>query len=158
MYSTCINYKLEKPPKYEYTDTGAGTWKSFEFENGVKFKQYTSHMMIGEQPLISVASGIDPETGKMATAEGFIAIGQRAKGFFAVGQFASGWISIGQFVTARIAGIGQFCVAPLAIGQFSIAVAAIAQMGIVGTGILQSGLAFFGGWGQAVLDVSRFLT
>lgn len=156
---TCcaINYKLEKPPKYEYVDTAFGTWTLYEFENGVKYRQYSSHIMVGEKPLVSITSGISPETGKMAVADGFVAIGQRAKGFVAIGQFASGYVSVGQFVTARVLGIGQFCVAPLGIGQFTLAVAAIGQMGIAGTGIFQSAITFFGGLGQSILDLSQYL-
>ena len=157
MNCTTFNYKLEKPPKYQYVDNGTGVWKTFEFENGVKFKEFTSHMKFGDLPLISISSGMDPETGKMAIADGVIAIGQRSKGVVALGQFASGYLAVGQFVTGRIAAVGQFCLAPLSIGQFSIAVAAIAQMGIVGTGIMQMGIAFFGGIGQMVLDVGKFL-
>lgn len=152
-----FNYKLEKPPKYHYEDNGSGIWKSYEFENGVKFREYTSHAVIGELPLVSITSGINPETGKMALAKGVIAIGQRSEGVVAIGQFASGYFSIGQFVTARIAGVGQFCIAPLAIGQMTFAVAAIGQMGIVGTGILQFGVSFFGGIGQQLLDLSSFI-
>lgn len=150
--------KLDKPPKYQYVETGMGTWKSYEFENGAKFNEFTSHSRFGDLPLISIASGIDPETGKLAVARGVVAVGQRSQGVVAIGQFVNGYLAIGQFVTARIAGIGQFCVAPLAIGQFSIAVAAIAQVGIVGTGIMQMGVSVFGSIGQSVLNLIQFWT
>lgn len=149
-------YKLEKPAKYEYHDTGSGIWKSYTHEDGVKFGEYTSHFCIGETPFLSIAYGPNPETGKMAVADGFVAIGQRAKGFVAIGQFVSGYFSVGQFATARVAGIGQFVAAPLALSQFAIAVAGIGQMGLVGTGIFQSATMFFGGIGQKVWDLSSY--
>lgn len=151
------SYKLDHPPKYEYVPTGLGVWKTFQFENGVKFSQFTSHAEMGGLPLFSVAVGFDPETGKRATAHGVFAVGQKARGVVAVGQFASGYLAIGQFVTARVGGIGQFCAAPLAIGQFSIAAAAICQIGLVGTGIMQMGIAAFGGIGLQVLDLAKLL-
>lgn len=152
-----FSYKLEKPPKYEYTDTGSGTWKTYQFENGVKFREYKSHFHVGDQPFVTITSGIDPETGKMPVAKGFIAIGQQARGFIAVGQMVSGYFAVGQMATARIAGIGQFIAAPLALGQFSIALATISQFGIAGTGIFQAGITFFGGLGQAVIDLARII-
>ena len=157
MSITSANLLLEKP-KYKFTKTAAGMWKEFLYENGAVFREYRSHRTIGGKPLVCIANGRNPETGKMAVAEGIIAIGQRARGWLAIGQFVNGNIAIGQFATGRIAAVGQFAVAPLAIGQFSVAIAAIAQFGIGGTGIFQMGQTFFGGIGVQIVDLGRLLS
>ena len=139
------------------TKTAVGVWKEFLYENGHVFREFRSHQAVAGRPLVCIAAGRDPETGKMAVADGIIAIGQWARGWLAIGQFASGNVSVGQFATGRIAAVGQFAVAPLALGQFSIAVAGIGQFVIAGTGIFQAGLTWFGGIGVQIWDLSRFL-
>jgi hypothetical protein len=46
-------------------------------------------------PLIHIAAGIDPETGRKRIAKGIIAIGNVAKGVIAIGGIAVGGITIG---------------------------------------------------------------
>jgi hypothetical protein len=144
--------KPVKPTKFETTVTQRGTWRKCDLGGGQKFCEFKSHAEVGDQPLVTIAWGIDPDTRKMATAEGFIAIGQRAKGVIAIGQFVNGHFAFGQFAVARVAAIGQFVVAPLAAGQFAIAVATVAQSGLAGWGILQIGTTVFGGLGQFVFS------
>ena len=156
MATSSVNLLL-KPPKYRYTDTGLGVWKEFLYENGRVFREYRSHRTVCGQPLVSIANGRHPETGKMAVAEGIIAIGQWAQGWLAIGQFVNGHIAIGQFATGRVAALGQIAIAPLAIGQLTIALAAVGQIGIAGTGVFQAALTFFGGLGLQIVDLSRYL-
>jgi hypothetical protein len=133
--------------------TALGVWQAINYPEGHSYRDFRSHVEFLERPLINIRWGRDPNTGTMATAEGWIAFGQRASGFIAVGQFVNGTLSIGQFATGRVAAIGQFAAAPLAVGQFSIALAAIGQAGIAGWGIYQQGIVFFGGIGRSLLQV-----
>ena len=150
--------KPTKPVKYEITETANGTWKKYQHEGcGGSFKEYRSHAEWFGLPLIHYVSGADPETKKMATAKGIIAVGQRASGVIAVGQFANGYLSVGQFCTGRIAAVGQFVAAPLGLGQFSIAVLSMGQAGLAGWGIFQMGVVFFGGFGQSVVNLLNWI-
>lgn len=144
----CKN-KPTKPVKTKpvKTVTDFGTWEKLDWESGQRFGRFTSHNEVLDLPLLSIAWGVDPDTHRMATAHGFVAIGQRAKGTIAIGQFVNGYISIGQFATGRIAAVGQFVAAPLAIGQFALGLAAVGQFGAAGWGIFQMGAVAFGGVG-----------
>ncbi len=135
--------------------TDKGTWRTFDFGDGRKFREFKSHVELIGRPLFCYSQGIDPVTGKMATARGFIAIGQRASGTVAIGQFVNGTFSVGQFATGRVLAIGQFAVAPFALGQFGIGLTVAAQAGIAGWGVFQAGVVYFGGVGQAVLNVCQ---
>ena len=137
--------------------TTNGTWRTFDFGDGRRFKEFKSHAEIMGRPLFCYAQGVDPITEKMATAKGFIAIGQRASGTIAIGQFVNGTISLGQFATGRVLAIGQFAVAPLALGQLGMGLAAAAQMGIAGWGSFQTGAVVFGGFGQQLFSVFQLL-
>ena len=48
--------------------------------------EYRSQRMVGGRPLVHVAVGFDPETGKLMVARGFIAIGILARGVIAIGR------------------------------------------------------------------------
>ena len=146
-----------KSPKYEIVRTEFGVWKSLDLPNGRKFRQFTSHAYLLGRPLLGMAVGVDPETGRMATAEGFIAIGQRAKGVIAIGQFVNGVLAIGQFATGRVCAVGQFVAAPFALGQMSIGLLAVGQMGAAGCGIFQFGATVFAGRAQFLLDLSKWI-
>ena len=139
--------------KIETVITDFGTWRSHDFGDGRKFGEFKTHTEIMNRPLFSIAWGINPETDRMAIADGFIAIGQRAKGVIAIGQFVNGWLACGQFASGRIAAVGQFVVAPFAVGQFAIALAAVAQIGVSGWGIFQAGAVFFDGIGQSLFRI-----
>src|SRR4051794_36877356 len=70
--------------------------------------EYKSQAHIGSWPLVHVAYGLDPVTGKARTARGIIAIGNKANGFFAVGGIAKGVIAFGgiAFGVFAIGGLG----------------------------------------------------
>lgn len=57
--------------------------------------EYRSETRIGGWPLVHIAQGIDPETGRPRVARGIIAIGNVAVGVLAVGGIAAGGISLG---------------------------------------------------------------
>jgi len=150
------NLLLEKPD-YKITDTGSGVWREYLYQSGALFREYTSHAEMFGMPVVSLVSGVSPETGKRGVARGVVAIGARASGFLAIGQFASGYVTVAQFGTARLIGVGQFIAAPLALGQFAIAVAAIAQFAAAGTGIFMAGVTAFGGLGMQVANLGDAL-
>jgi hypothetical protein len=142
-------------PAIKTTTTENGVWRTAEFENGAKYREFTSHRTMFDRPLISYVSGIDPETLKRPTARGIIAVGPKAIGTIAIGQFAAGSITIGQFCAARFLAVGQFCVAPLSVGQFAIGGAIVAQMGVAVYGIVQSGIVTHNGIGQNLVKLAQ---
>ena len=130
-----------KEPVFEVFETAFGTWKKhYDAKGNWRFTEFASDAEIFGWPLISIVNGIDPRTKKMGTADGFIAVGQRARGAIAIGQFCNGYVfSLGQFCTSRFAAIGQFAVAPLALGQMTIGLLSLGQMGIAAAGLFQLG-------------------
>ncbi len=91
-------------------------------------------------PLVHVASGLDPTTGKTRVAKGIIAIGGKAIGVFAMGGvtigvvtfgglgigilpvagFSLGIMAIGGFAIGLFTAYGGFAMAPIAMGGFAI--------------------------------------
>jgi hypothetical protein len=116
--------------EYELEWTPNGTWKRFDFSDGRQFAEYTSHRTLLGKPLLHYVSGVDPETNRVKTARGFIAIGRKAVGIIAIGQYARGFIAIGQLAIGILAfgqcalgltvGIGQLGTGALALGQLAI--------------------------------------
>ena len=135
--------KPTKKPVFDVIETAYGTWKKhFDEKGNSTYTEFTSDAEFFGWPLISIVQGFDPRTKKMGTADGFIAIGQRARGAIAIGQFCNGYIfSMGQFCTSRVAAVGQFAVAPLALGQMTFGFLALGQMGIGAAGLFQFGLS-----------------
>jgi len=93
--------------------------------------EFVSETKIGSWPLVHLAYGLDPKTGKQRVARGIIAIGSSATGFLAIGGlakgvFAFGGLAIGVFALGGIglglvtmAGLGfglLFCYGGLAVG------------------------------------------
>jgi len=68
--------------------------------------EYKSSTSIFGAPLIHLASGINPETGKQYIAKGIIAIGDIAIGIFAMGGLSLGVIAIGGFSLAFLFALG----------------------------------------------------
>ena len=116
--------------EYKITETKRGVWKSFAYENGRTYHEFTSYKMVGSMPFVHITLGKCPETGKRKTAKGFIAIGLRALGVISIGLFAigvisvtligAGIISIGEVAIGAIFGLGQLATGVVAIGQFAI--------------------------------------
>lgn len=126
-------------PEYKVTDTGKGVWREFLYSGGGCYREYRSHTTVAGMPLVVIANGRHPETGKMAVAEGFIAIGQRAKGVIALGQMAKGTIAIGQLAMGSVVAVGQLAIGPIAVGQGAFALIGAGQIGAAGLGAFMLG-------------------
>jgi hypothetical protein len=57
--------------------------------------EYKSETEIAGWPLVHIAQGVDPTTGRMRVARGIIAIGNVAVGVFALGGIALGGVTLG---------------------------------------------------------------
>jgi len=82
--------------------------------------EYRSKAEVAGLPLVHVAQGIDPATGRPRIARGIIAIGNVAIGVVAMGGFAMGIVSLGGF------SLGFLALGGLALGGVSIGGVAIA--------------------------------
>jgi len=72
----------------EFLDGRVTAGRTFGYE-------YRSHAEIAGWPLVHIAQGIDPETGRPRVARGIIAIGNIAIGLVALGGIAFGGIAVG---------------------------------------------------------------
>jgi hypothetical protein len=72
--------------------------------------EYRSERELFGLPLVHIAQGVDPKTGRLRVARGIIAIGNVAIGVLALGGFAVGGIALGGV------GLGVFALAGIAIG------------------------------------------
>lgn len=82
--------------------------------------EYRSQTEICGLPLVHIARGINPETGRMRVARGFIALGDIAVGVvsfggISVGLFSLGGISIGSYALGGIA-LGGVAIGAIAVG------------------------------------------
>ena len=77
--------------------------------------EYVSKTKVGSWPLVHLAYGLDPKTGKQRVARGIIAFGNSAVGFFAVGGIAKGVIAFGGLA------IGVFAFGGIALGLVTFA-------------------------------------
>ncbi|HUC85988.1 MAG TPA: protein kinase [Candidatus Acidoferrales bacterium] len=134
---------------------------------------YRSQTRLFGLPLLHVASGIDPETGRARVARGIIAIGGRAKGVVAFGGVAMGGLAVGGLAVGVIAlggealgllsvgggavalifALGGLAIAPIALGGLAIGYLALGAQGI-GTHVFDVATrdpharAFFLPWGR----------
>jgi hypothetical protein len=124
--------------EYLVEETDWGTWRRFLYENGSRFAEFKSHVVLGDLPLVHYTYGKCPETGKRIVAHGVIAIGRMAWGMVAIGQASLGIVAIGQLAIGIALGLGQaatgaFCIGQLALGllfglgQFTTGQVAIGQ-------------------------------
>ncbi len=130
---------LNIAPDYQITRTAHGVWRRYLFASGALYSEFTSHTSFNGWPLVQIARGRSPETGKAVTARGVIAIGQKAVGLLAVGQMAWGVIAIGQIAVGVIAvgqiaagvvfGLGQITMGIVAIGQCAVGLVGFSQQG-----------------------------
>jgi hypothetical protein len=123
-----LNTKID----YQISRTNFGTWKRYLYEGGMMYSEFTSHSSVAGWPLMQIAAGRSPETGRIATARGVIAIGQKARGFLAIGQAACGVFAFGQLAVGLVLGIGQAACGVIAVGQAAGGVFTIAQIGVGG--------------------------
>jgi hypothetical protein len=82
--------------------------------------EYRSQAELFGWPLVHIAQGIDPETGRPRVAKGIIAIGNIAIGGIALGGLAVGGFAIGGL------GLGLFAIAGVAVGGVALGGLALA--------------------------------
>jgi hypothetical protein len=87
--------------------------------------EYRSKAMLGGLPLVHIATGIDPATGRKRIAKGVIAIGDIAVGWLAIGGLAVGGIALGGCALGLIALGGAAIGVLLALGGLAIGCVAI---------------------------------
>ena len=111
--------------------------------------EWTSAATLAGWPLVHIAFGID-RAGKVRTARGIVAIGQRAIGGFAIGILALGVVSCG-VVCAGLASFGVVAVGlVLACGVNAVAPMAF---GVVAVGVMAGGVQAIG-W-KILFSVTR---
>jgi len=131
--------------------------------------EYKSEAQMFGLPLIHIATGLDPKTGKKRIAKGIIAIGDVAIGGIAVGGFAMGGltlggmsvgaVSIGGMAIGVLMALGGMAVGYAAIGGFAVGVYAIGG-GALGAYVISAGqvdpeaVEFFKNWLGIVIDPS----
>ncbi len=62
---------LLTPPKYKTTVTTFGPRREFLYSSGARFSDYASHATFMGAPLVTIANGRNPETGKRLSPGGF---------------------------------------------------------------------------------------
>lgn len=82
--------------------------------------EYRSDFEVAGWPLVHIANGIDPATGRPRVAKGIIAIGNVAVGVFALGGVALGVVGVGGVSIAGLA-LGGFALGGLAFGGLAAA-------------------------------------
>ena len=102
--------------------------------------EYKSKRVIFGMPLVHVAQGVDPATGRPRVARGFVAVGNVAIGVFAVGGIALGGlcfggISIGLLALGGMAlgillGAGGMAVGFIALGGMALGYYAVGGLAI----------------------------
>jgi hypothetical protein len=100
--------------------------------------EYKTEAELFGLPLIHIAQGFDPETGRPRVAKGIIAIGDIALGVFALGGLAMGGVAFGGL------GLGVVGLGGLALGGFAVGGCAIGLVFAAG-GLAASGLYAIGG-------------
>ena len=99
--------------------------------------EYKSKTKLFGLPLVHVAHGMDPATGKVRVARGFVAVGARARGVFAFGGNAIGFFAFGG------AAIGVFAVGGFGLGLCTLSGFSVALLFSSG-GLALGGIAFGG--------------
>jgi hypothetical protein len=89
------------------------------------------HQLFG-LPVLHVAWGTDPFTGRPRVARGIVAVGPVALGVIAVGPIAVGLIAVGLIATGLVAAAGQITAALLVVGQ--LALGGVLALGELATG------------------------
>jgi len=118
------------------TIAGAATSLSPEVSRRLSF-EYRSQATLFGWPLLHVATGVDPATGRKRSAKGIIAVGTSPRGVIAFGDVAVGVIACGIFgyglISISVVGVGVFACGSVAVGLLlamgGVAVAPIALGG-----------------------------
>lgn len=101
------------------TIAGVATKLSPEVSRKLGF-EYRSQTTLFGWPLVHIATGVDPATGRKRTAKGIIAMGNAPRGVIAFGDVAVGVIACGIFgyglVSLSIVAVGVVSLGSLAVG------------------------------------------
>jgi len=108
------------------------------------YYEYISDARWAGIPLVHIAGGRNPETGRLVRAQGVVAIGQFAVGVVSIGQVSVGVLSIGQLTLGGLAAVGQLAAGTWAVGQLAVGVQA--AVGMLAAGFRAVGLNTFT-WG-----------
>jgi hypothetical protein len=118
---------------------GMATKISPEVSRKLSF-EYRSRATLFGWPLLHIATGVDPATGRKRSAKGIIAVGTAPRGFIAFGDFAVGVMACGIFgfglISISVVGIGVVACASVAIGLW------LAMGGVAMAPIALGGAAF----------------
>jgi hypothetical protein len=125
------------PGRSVYGYQGAWPW-SFEYRSETEFFGW---------PLIHIAYGFDPSSGRFRIAKGIIALGNLAVGLLAIGGIAAGGLTIGGL------GVGLITFAGLAFGGIALGGVAFGAVMAVG-GLAVSLLYAIGGAAIAPYTIS----
>jgi predicted Ser/Thr protein kinase len=121
-------------------------------------KEYISSRKIFGWPLLHVAMGYDPATGKKRIAKGIFAVGDVAIGVVAMGGTAIGGLCLGG-LTLGVFGFGGLSFALIAIGGCAVGACAFGGFaaGIIALGGVSVGVYSYGGlgWGLHILAGNR---
>jgi serine/threonine protein kinase len=108
--------------------------------------EYRSSRTLFGWPLVHIASGFDPVTGRARVARGVVAVGNVAVGALAIGGAALGIVSLGGIGFGLLLGVGGLGIGGVALGGGA---AGIVAIGGAAVGVVASGGA---AWGFHVLD------
>jgi tRNA A-37 threonylcarbamoyl transferase component Bud32 len=110
-------------------------------------KEFKSKTTIAGIPLVHIAMGIDPATGKKRVAKGIIAIGDVAIGVLAMGGVACGALAFGGVATGLMTFGGLSLAILLAVGGLSVGGISFGglALGVISLGGGAVGLYAFGG-------------
>ncbi len=134
----------------------AGTSSTISIPKWAVGIDYRSDTRLWGLPLLHVATGLNPATGKRRVATGIVAIGNVARGGLAVGGIAIGAIALGGSAMGGIA-FGGCALGLVAIGGLALALAAAFGGGAIAPIAMGGGAAGYwayggGAWGAHVLS------
>jgi serine/threonine-protein kinase len=119
--------------------------------------EYRSRRTLWGLPLVHVATGWDPETGRKRIARGIIAVGEIAVGLVAVGGVTCGGLAIGGGACGAMA-MGGGALGLVAIGGVAIGILLAfggLAIGLVAVGGVAIGYYAYGGWVTGVHALSN---
>jgi hypothetical protein len=123
--------------------------------------EYRSSAAIGDLPLLHVAVGIDPATGRKRIARGVVAIGDIAVGCLAIGGVSLGAVSLGGLAIGGVslggaaiaagvaiggAALGTVAIGGAAVGYYACGGGAFGAHTVSGLGTDPEAVAFFSKW------------
>ena len=147
--------QLPENVEYKIDETRHGTWRRFEYDDGSRYREFTSRASLLGLPLVHYTYGRNPETGKRRVAKGVIAVGRLSFGIIAVGHASLGLIAVGQLALGVVLGLGQLATGAGAVGQFAIGV--LLGLGHFATGYIAIGQFVWGCYGLGQFGIGRHL-